>query len=259
MHPSVEPERDLFGHPPKNRADWSHRRGEPRVFTLLWMIYLMGATVLMFSSMATAISISTDVTRPAARTMFLVVVIGFSVLWPMVRLSQRSLPSGHVRFAIRDALVLTIPMQAIIWPQTLPVLSNWSVSVIAAMASFFFVWIIIIAGILAFASQSIERNKGSDLVRMTWMMITLIVVFAAPLIGSITSLGIGASADQPRVGWLLSPVTGLLEIVRDREVIGVSAKVYPQQWRVIIALLCVGIALLLLARANEVARSRFRA
>jgi hypothetical protein len=256
MHPSNDPELDLFGNPPKNRPDWGHRRGEPRVFTLLWMIYLMGATVLMFSSMATAFSISTDVTRPAARTMFIMVAVGFSVLWPMVRFSQRAILSGHVRFAIRDALVLSIPMQAIIWPQTLPVLANWSIEVVAAISAFFIAWIIILAGVQAFASQSIQRNNGSELVRITWMLIIILLVFGAPIFGSITVLGVESTVSEPRIGWMLSPITGLLEIVRDRDELGSNVQVFSEHWRVIIALLCVGGALLLVAKANEVARAR---
>jgi len=259
MHPSSDPDRDLFGNAPKNSSDWEHRRGEPRVFTLLWMIYLMGATVLMFSSMATAISISTEVTRPAARTMLIIVAVGFSVLWPMVRFSQRALDSAHVRFALRDALVLSVPMQAIIWPQTLPVLANWSIEVVAAISAFFIAWIFILAGVQAFASQSIQRNKGSELVRATWMMIIILLVFGAPIFGSITALGVESTVSQPRVGWMLSPITGLLEIIRNRDELGSNAQVFSEHWRVIIALLCVGGALLLVAKANEVARARFQA
>ncbi len=236
--------------------DWSHRRGEPRVFTLMWMMYLMGSTVIMFASMATAYSISPHITRPAARTMLIVVVLGYSVLWAMVRFSQEQRAWSHVRFAIRDAVVLFIPMQAVIWPQALPVLAHWPVDVVAAISVMSLAWILMLAGVIALGSASIERNHGKELVRVMWMFLVVLIVFMAPLIGSLQTSGAAIGVDRPRVGWLLSPVTGLLEIVRDRRELGVSARVFVEHWRMIIALLCVGVALLLIARAQEVARGR---
>jgi len=47
--------------------------------------------------------------------------------------------------------------------------------------------------------------------------------------------------------------------VRDREQLGVSTKIYPQQIRMMLAIGCVGLALLLIARALEVAHARVRA
>jgi hypothetical protein len=265
MHPPSD-DRDLFGNPPKHHADWAHRRGEPRVFTLLWMVYLMGATVLMFSSMAMAYSISPEITRPAARSMLLVVMIGFSVLWPMVRFSQAALPFGdteHVRFAIRDALVIFVPLQAVLWPQALPVLAGWPISVVAAISAFCFAWITILAGVVALGSASIERNGSKDTPRILWMLIVILIVFGAPIIASLQlslrpDLAM-VGVDRPRVGWLLSPVSGFLEIVRDRRELGTAARVFHEQWRMIIALFFAGSALLLITRVLEVARGRFRA
>jgi len=258
MHPE-EIDRDLFGQAPKHHRDWSHRRGEPRVFTLLWMIYLMGATMLMFSSMARAYSISPEITRPAARSMLVVVVVGFSVLWPMVRLSQRYPSHLSIRFTIRDIVVLYIPMQAVIWPQSMSMLAGWPIEVVAAISAFSLAWLGILAGVIALGSASIARNSGREWVRVAWMMMVMVIIFAAPSLGGLTTNGAGIDVDAPRVGWLLSPVTGVLEIVRPRDALGTSARVFGDQWRMIIALFFVGAALLLITRALEVARSRYEA
>lgn len=255
----MHPDRDLFGNPPKRHRDWSHRRGEPRVLALLWMIYLMSSTVLMFSSMARAYSISPDITRPAARAMLSVVVVGFAVLWPMIRCSQHIDTRTHVWFTLRDAVVIFVPMQAVIWPQHLPILASWSAPVVAAVSALALAWLLVLAGVLSLAMGSIQRSSGREAVRVAWMGIFLLAVFAAPIVGALRPLGAGVEADQPRVGWLLSPVTGVLELVRDRRELGTAARVFPQHWRMILAIACVGIALLMIARAFEVARNRYAA
>ena len=91
------------------------------------------------------------------------------------------------------------------------------------------------------------------------MGIVLVVVLAAPIAALLGPVGVPIGVDAPRVGWVLSPLSGVLELVRDRESLGVSAKVYPEQIRMILAVGCVGLALLLIARALEVAYARVRA
>lgn len=252
-------DRDIFGNRPARHADWSHRRGEPRVFTLLWMIYLMASTVLMFSSMSSAHSISPSITRPAAQTMLVVVVIGFSVLWPMVRFSQYASKYAHVRFGLRDALVIFVPMQAVIWPQTLPILAGWPIDVVAGVSAMCLAWIILLAGIVALGSSSIERNATKPIIRVVWMLIVMVLIFGAPLYGGITTHSATVGINQPRMGWMLSPVSGLLELTRDRRELGTSTHLFFEHWRMILAVFCVGFALLLLARAAEVARSDYKA
>ena len=262
MHLPSEPsaeDRDLFGKVPKKHRDWSHRRGEPRMFAIFWMVYLMGATVLMFSSMARAFSISTGVTRPAARTMLVVVFFGIVVLWPMVRISQQIGGRSHVGFVLRDIFVLVIPLQAVLWPQTFDILASWPVSVVLALTLFSLAWVLVIAGIIALAMGSIERAENGSALRGIWMLLFLLIAAAAPLVGLLGMSGKVIGIDQPRVGWLLSPISGVLELTRDRSGLGTAARVYPQHWRMIIAIACVGLALLLIARAMEVARSRYPA
>jgi hypothetical protein len=251
-------DRDLFGKVPKKHRDWSHRRGEPRVLALLWMIYLMGATVVMFASMSRAYTISYDIARPAARTLLVLIAIGFGVLWPMVRLSQVHPRTGHVWFVIRDVFVLFIPLQAILWPLATRVLSHWPLSVVLALDLLCLVWLLLIAGVLAMGMRSISYTDTA-LNRSIWMGVVLVTVFAAPLAALVGSAGVPVGADAPRVGWLLSPISGMQELVRDRDLLGISAKVYPQQIRLLLAVGCVGLALLLIARALEVAHARVRA
>ncbi|MCA9276818.1 MAG: hypothetical protein KDA29_12385 [Phycisphaerales bacterium] len=251
-------DRDIFGNAPKHHRDWSHRRGEPRVFALIWMLYLMGAMLVMFMQLNRSHTISYEIVRPAARVMLLIVVIGFSVLWPMLRLSQHHPRRGHVWFALRDAIVLFVPLQAILWPLATGVLTHWPVPVVAAMSLLCGSWMLLIAGVLALAMRSIAYNDTPTM-RCIWMGLIILVVVGAPMIGATGTPMPPAPVNQPRVGWLLSPITGVLEILRDREAIGVSGAVFTQQIRMMIAIGCVGLALLLIARGLEVAHARVRA
>ncbi len=226
---------------------------------LFWMIYLMGATVIMFSSMSRAHAISHEITRPAARLMIVIVMVGVCVLWPMLRLSQRHPAGGHVWFYLRDVIVLFLPLQAVLWPHVSTVLAHWPVAVIATLTLLFAAWLLLLAGVLAMASSSISRAEHGAMPRAIWMLVILLIVFAAPIYAIISGTGSPAGLDQPRLGWILSPVPGVLELLRDRDATGVPARVYPQQLRLLIAIVCVGLALLLIARAIEVARARIRA
>ena len=255
---SVEPDRDLFGNAPKHHRDWSHRRGEPRVMALCWMIYLMGATIVMFASMSRAHTISLSITRPAAQTMMLLIVFGFSILWPMLRLSQRHPMHGHVWFVLRDVFVLFVPLQAVLWPQVSGILANWSYAAVGSISLMCGCWMILIAGVLALALRSIAR-RDTALNRGVWMTIVVSILIAAPMIGVLGQITPPVPIDQPRVGWLMSPFTAVLELVRDREATGAAVRIYPAQVRMLIAIGCVGLALLLIARALEVAQARVRA
>lgn len=254
----VEPDRDLFGNAPKHHRDWSHRRGEPRVMALCWMIYLMGATIVMFASMSRAHTISMSITRPAAEILMLLIVFGFSILWPMLRLSQRHPMQGHVLFVLRDVFVLFVPLQAVLWPQVSSILANWSFSAVATIALMCGCWMILIAGVLALALRSISR-RDTALNRGAWMTIVILILIAAPLIGLLGQVTPPTPIDQPRVGWLMSPFTAVLELVRDRQATGAAVRIYPAQVRMLLAIGCVGLALLLIARALEVAQARVRA
>ncbi len=229
------------------------------MFTLCWMMFLMGSTVLMFSSMSPAYSISTNITRPAAQRMLLGVFIGFTVLWPMIRFSQASVGSKHVRFFIRDAFVLYIPMQAVIWPQTFGILAAWEVEVVGAISALSLAWLILLAGVISLGTSSIDASKGSSFARIVWMIVVLGIVFISPLLIGIQSIDSSTGIDQPRISWMLSPISSIFELTRDRSGLGLGTKIYFEHWKMIIAVFCTGIAMLMFALANEVARSKNRA
>lgn len=253
-----QPDLDIFGRPPVHHADWSHRRGEPRVFALLWMIYLMVVTALMFASITGALSVSQTITRPAARAMLVSTMFGIAIAWPMVRLSQSVPARGTIGSVLRDWVVIVVPVQAVVLPQMFPVLAGWSLGVVLAVDAFLCAWTLVLAGLIAMAYRSVgETDRGVS--RIFWMALVLLVALGAPLVGVLTGAGATTSVGDARVGWILSPLTGIIELTRDRSVLGQSAQIQAGHWRMIGAVGCVGAALCLFGYAIEVARRPDRA
>ncbi|MGJ8636418.1 MAG: hypothetical protein ACSHX5_06205 [Phycisphaerales bacterium] len=258
-HPYTQPrrERDLFGkEPPGDHIDWSHRKGEPRVFALLWMIFLLSTTALMFARLAKGYSISPSVSRPASKEMLVIVVIGMSLLWPMTRLSQKIPRPSIVMSSIRDLIVVIVPMQAVIWPQRLIVLGGWSAEVVLALCLHTLAWGLVIAGAISIASIFIAgtSQRTQQRTRALSMLSILVIVFAFPLIEILTLKGAAIGPANANLGWMLSPITGIMELTADRSVLGRAAFAYNAHFRMIAAVACVGISFLIFGRALENAR-----
>jgi len=253
--PPIPRERDLLGNePPVDRIDWSHRKGEPRVLALLWMIFLLTATAMMFANLSVGYSISPSVSRPASRQMLVVIVVGMSILWPMIRLSQTIARPSIVASSLRDMVVILIPMQAVIWPQSLIVLGGWSIAVVTALALHIIAWGLVIAGLLAIASILIANSPHHIRTRILTMAAILTAIFAVPLIELLTLKGAPIGIAHANLGWMLSPITGILELTTDRSPLGQPAMVYNAHFRIIAAVACLGIAFLIFGRALENAR-----
>lgn len=242
-------EKDIFGRVPKDRPDWSHRRGEPRVLALLWMFFLMGVTGVMFLSLSDAFFVSPSITRPAARGMILTTMAGLVLLWPALRLSQRP-PERAVRSVLRDLFVLLVPAQAVVWPHALRVLADWQAPLLLAASLTMVAWGLVIGGLIALGDARAGRRGW------VWMGVVLAVVFAGPLASLATGPGGAGRADAARSGWMLSPLTALAEVTRERDQTGTLAPITGAHWRMIGATGCVGGALLLLAGSRGVASRR---
>jgi hypothetical protein len=256
MPPDHAKEKDIFGRVPRDRPDWSHRRGEPRVFALVWMLYLMGVTALMFASLSDAFFVSPAITRPAARGMLLATIAGVVLLWPAVRLSQRP-AERPVRAVLRDLFVVLIPAQAVIWPHALRELGDWSMGVLLALAGVFAAWALVVGGLLAMA----DSGRGAGRARWAWTLLLLGVCLGAPAYGVARGRLPMTPGPPPaaRPGWMLSPLTAVLEVTRDREATDGGTRVSGTHWRLIAAPACVGGSLLCLAGATGVAARRGRA
>lgn len=269
-------ERDVFGRVPKDRADWSHRKGEPRVLVLAWTIYLMVAVIGMFGSLAATRGLTPDVMRTATRGLFVASAVGLAVLWPMVRLSQR-IPGGRLAAeGLRDVLVIVAPVQAVIWPQSLWFLAAWPLDVALAVSGVLIAWSLVIAGLIAIGWAALralgERpddpaavyagvapGPGVAWFRVVWMVVLLVVAFGAPL--GVALAGGMRPENRPDPGRtvlvrMLSPTMAVAEVLRDRAPTGRAARVMPGQWLAIGVTAASGVGLLGAASALGVAAAR---
>ncbi|VAX39187.1 hypothetical protein MNBD_PLANCTO03-2042 [hydrothermal vent metagenome] len=219
------PDLDLFGRPAPKGHDWSHRRGEPRIFAFFWTLYLLFATVTAFWSVGSPGSHDPLALRPAARAVLATITVGIALLWPMTRLSQE-VPTRRVRHVSRmvgqDLIVLLVPAQAIIWPQI--AMAAWPMSVVAALACALTVWGVLVGALLTIALVYSGERRG------WWMLVFVAIAGFGPLL----ALGPGGVAmrgdDSFDWWWMTSPITTGFEIARDRPWTGASAAVAEGHW-----------------------------
>jgi hypothetical protein len=226
--------------PPRTRRvkpdPWAHRRGEPRIFAFVWTVYLFLATAAtMLSTVAKGFP-GPEVMRPAARVLLLTVALGVAIVWPLIRLSQAR-DRSPVSATVQDLFVVLIPVQAVVWPQTLWWLAHWPASVVAGEAALLGAWSLVVGGMLALALAGPER-AGTSL-RWGWMalLVALVGLGALPaLAGAGPAPGGGdVLVREMRPAWMLSPFTAVLELSRDRSWSGLPPRPVEGHWLMILA------------------------
>ena len=227
--PRIRKERDLLGRQPKKHADWSHRRREPRGLALAWTVYLMLATMVSLMPMVAAGQLSTDVYRPAARMMMVLVMVGFALLWPVMRISQRPQRERAVLDVILDLSIMVIPSFVIVWPQV--VLAGWPVPVIAALCVVLLVWGLLIGSMLMMWHRF---STGGRLGRAVVAIALIGITGGIPLaLLSVGSLDLSRPGPEAVSGWMWSPITSAWEVLRAREFSGLPAAVDQTHWRIL--------------------------
>jgi hypothetical protein len=220
---------------PRKPDPWAHRRGEPRLFVFGWTLFLFAATVSTFVAAQRAGVADRSIVRGAARLLVLAATVGVVVLWPMVRLSQWPDPRP-VRGTFRDLVVLLVPLQAMLWPLAMPWLAHWPLPVVGAVDLLLFSWAALIGGVLALAQAMRLRawRLGAPWggAPTAWAMLIVLLTAGLGAVGAAMPAPnpLGAPDVRPpefRLGWMLSPVTAVFEITRDRTWSGLTARVTP--------------------------------
>lgn len=215
-------DRDIFGRTPPDRPDWSHRRAEPRAFAAAWLVYLLLASGQLVLAIAPLRSPSPSVVRSSATIMLSAALLGLTVVWPLFRLSQALPRRSGAREALRDLVVVLPPTVALILPQGLPFLANWSAEVVLALVCLMAAWGMLTGGLLAVSLEVVRRAGSGGVVRSL-----LVACFVAVSLGTLVLLPVGAPWS------LLGPVSGVYELVADRSWTGSAAWIGPEHWRAI--------------------------
>lgn len=228
---------------PASADPWAHRRGEPRLFAVLWVMYVMASMAGSVHWVYGATQVTADSYSPAARIMLIVIAVGACVLWPMVRLSQVR-PRGSVLGAIAlDAWVIVVPVLMVVWPMIY--MAGWPLEVVLAMSLLMLAWTALISGALANALV-VETTMRGLRPRALWMLAILATVLAAPLLGLGLRVVRLRTSDPLRdvvPDWLdmLSPFTGVLAI-SGRGFSGPQNFVSLRQWEILLAIAVVGLS-----------------
>lgn len=230
-------DRDLFGRPPRHHPDWSHRRGEPRVFALGWTVYLMMLTTLMFAWAGGRGIMSPESFRVSARLTMVLLLVGITLLWPMTRLSQAA-PQRPLPSTLKDLLIIALPAQALIWPHIW--LCRWPVEVVAAAAAAVAIWAVAIGAILAIAWGFFGVGNTGRILAMAACVILVVSGAVVALVDA--SLAAGRTPPLAQLPWMYTPLTSIFELTRDRPWSGRSADIGPGHLRalVVIGALSVG-------------------
>ena len=258
------PDRDIFGRAPTRTVDWSHRRGEPRVFAFGWTLYLMAMVGLMFAQGGALSTFSAESFRPTARVTMVLLMVGGLVLWPLVRLSQAKPRAGGSASTVRDLVVILIPAQALIWPQTW--LADWPLGIVMMLSALFFVWVLLIGAIIAIGLGPAETRvtlhalqlEGRELGRRTraWSLIACLVVGLGGLIAPavVAPQQTGWLRAQP--GWMASPYLSVFEVTRDRAWLGSGVAIGRIHWLWVSAVGLIGASVWLIAFIVNALRAR---
>lgn len=191
---------------------WAHRRGEPRLFSVLWTVYVlvaMGGSVVWLSTTGRFTATGYG---PAARIMLMVVMAGVVLVWPMTRLSQvlpdeEDMPAGKPMRETRpaaamlaDVPVIQVPVQLVIWP--LLGLAGWPLAVVGAVSMLFLVWTVVVGGLVAialereWAARRTRPRAASGNGRAGWMAAIVGVVVGGPVVQWLVSAGAGVSGGS---------------------------------------------------------------
>lgn len=221
------------------------------MLALLWMIYLMIVSALMFAALSGAQSVSSSISRPAAQEALVLIMCGVALLWPALRLTQSVPLTGVVNASVRDAIVVLIPLIAVLWPHRLVVLGGWTNEVLLALTAHSAAWVVLVSGAISVSLVCVSVSPRPVLVRCVAAALIALGVTIVPLIELFTETGVRIDARSTHLGWMLSPITGVLEITRDTSVLGPAASVSGLHFRIILGVACVGVALHLAAAAID--------
>ena len=184
---------------------WAHRKGEPRLFALLWAVYLMAGSLLTIFAGRGIGSSSARQLEFASLGFLTIAGFGAAVLFPMVRLSQAS-PERVVRSLMVDWLVVCAPLVVVVpW---LPLLTRWPFEVSLAATAQVCGWALAGAGLAGVGLALCSRRGGvGGGAARAWAMAAVVLMVGGGPMADAAWHAVDASG-LPRWWSLSSPLTG---------------------------------------------------
>lgn len=247
---------------PAHLDPWAHRRGEPRLFAVLWMIYVIVAVLGSVQWVLQTTDLSPGAYAPAARIMLAVIAAGATILWPMTRLSQAApSPARAIPAAIlADVLVVLLPAWMVVVP--LVGMAGWPIDIVAALAIMLGGWVYLVGGLLTLALINAEAHQASPPHaspthvsrshntqpawfgrRGAWMALLLIIVAGGLLVYALyvsRSMRSGGVAPIPAWAPMLS-IFSAIPALTGHGMSGPQGAVSPTQWVAILSTCGLGV------------------
>ena len=242
---------------PAHLDPWAHRRGEPRLFAVLWMIYVIVAVLGSVQWVLQTTDLTPGAYAPAARIMLAVIAAGATILWPMTRLSQAAPSPARATPAaiLADVLVVLLPAWMVVVP--LVGMAGWPIDIVAALAIMLGGWVYLVGGILALGLLTSESRRAAGAPtsqphdfepawfgqRGAWMALILIVVAAGLLVYTLhvsRSMRSGGVAPIPAWTPMLS-IFSAIPALTGHGMSGPQGAVSPTQWVAILSTCGLGV------------------
>lgn len=240
--------------PPRDGSDpYAHRRGEPRGFTVIWLVFLFLAAGVVYGSVGNPVLASAEGYRLASKLLLTTIAIGLVTIWPALRLAQHAPLAGGISATARDLAIVLIPLQALIWPQSL--ITGWSLESVAVIALHLAAWTLIVGAVIALATGpalapartrealAAAPHPVPGLARSGAMALILLMGLAAP-IWSVLEAPVSSDLDQVPVDTLAmcSPITAPWEVFADRVWTGTRSPVLEGHWKPTLLTFVLGLA-----------------
>jgi hypothetical protein len=252
---------------------WAHRRGEPRTFAVVWIVFMVAAIAVSLIPIGETGLRTVEAYRPTARVLAGLLGLGVGVVWPLIRLSQvRPLRPG--RALGQDLWIIAIPAFAMCAAQMAPWMAAWPLSVAATLSGMIVGWALLVGGVMlhAWSWEAARQRTGDEpdavpsrapaprgpdagvaahpdsTVRALAMALLIAIAAIGPLIWAL-----GFDAGQWRetrrglgVQWslLTSPIGAPLEITADRTYTGRSAAIGEEHLWALALVFAVGLVLI---------------
>ncbi len=238
-------EEEIVWPPPPQKDRWAHRRGEPRLFSLYWIAWLMLSSSMVLAKLGPRGLLDPAVSRPVTRSLFMMIAIGAIILWPMFRLSQAMPTKRPLAGLLLDVLIMFTTAQIVYWPQVL--LAYWPMSAIGATSVSLLGWMLIAAGVLSIVMERQRRieivfgEKNIAVQRGLGMVVCLVIALGGLILPACFGWTAEGERPDPDLYMLASGVSAPFELTRDRFWTGSSAQLEPLHWKVLWCMLGAGI------------------